>query len=139
MLDRIANKAKTTKSAINRVINSKEKSMAQPVEYQIQSVPSVAEVSAEISRFKTSGGFYNPQSITTSSASRSATETNSNDGLLKAMLKQNQLLLQLLNTHAPIEVAVNMDGKQIAKASAKYIDNELKNITKRNNRLGGIM
>lgn len=139
MLDRIANKAKTTKSAINRVINSKEKSMAQPVEYQIQSVPSVAEVSAEISRFKTSGGFYNPQSITTSSASRSATETNSNDDLLKAMLKQNQLLLQLLNTHAPIEVAVNMDGKQIARASAKYIDNELKNITKRNNRLGGIM
>ena len=141
MLDRIANKANSTKTAINRVINSKGRSIEQPVEYQIQSVPSIAEVSAvsaEISRFKTSGGFYNPQSITTSSTSRSTAETNNNDGLIKAMLEQNQLLLQLLNTHAPIEVAVNMDGKQVARASAKYINAEIDKLNSRKLRLSGV-
>ena len=141
MLDRIANKANSTKTAINRVINSKGRSIEQPVEYQIQSVPSIAEVSAvsaEISRFKTSGGFYNPQSITTSSTSRSTAETNNNDGLIKAMLEQNQLLLQLLNTHTPIEVAVNMDGKQVARASAKYINAEIDKLNSRKLRLSGV-
>ena len=59
--------------------------------------------------------------------------------MLGATLDQNQLLIQLLNNQAPIQVALNMDGRQIAKASAKYMNSEINAITKRSNRLGGII
>lgn len=37
-----------------------------------------------------------------------------------------------------IEVPVNIDGRQVAKASAKYMDSELNTIKNRNQRLGGL-
>lgn len=140
MLEKIFNKAKTTKSAVNRVINSQERSMVQPVEYQVQTMPTAEEVAVDFSRFKTSGGFYSPNSITTSTKAPDMTNNSKNtDALLRTVLEQNQLLLKLLNNQSPIEVALNMDGRQVAKASARYINQEIDAITKRNNRLGGII
>lgn len=89
-----------------------------------------------IADYKTSGGFYEPQSLRTATAQLETTSVN-NDSLLKATLEQNQLLLQLLTQQKPLEVAVNMDGRQVAKASAKYMENEINLINSRKARLGG--
>ena len=144
MLDKITNKASSTRSAINRVINSKTKSIAfEPVEVQqtqvaVPAFDTFVNTTADISRFKTTGGFYNPTPVGTATAKKSDLGSGSNtDALLRATLEQNQLLLQLLNQQKPVEVAVNMDGRQVAKASAKYMESEINLINSRKNRLGG--
>ena len=140
MLNNIANKANSTKTAINRVINAKGKSV-DPIEIQqnvaIPALDMLTETTADISRFKTTGGFYNPNSIATNTRSSETSSIGNSDALLKATLEQNQLLLQLLNQARPVEVAVNMDGRQVAKASAKYMESEIGKINSRKNRLGG--
>lgn len=90
-----------------------------------------------IADYKTSGGFYEPQALRTATK-QMQTASASNDALLKATMEQNQLLLQLLTQQKPVEVAVNMDGKQVARASAKYINNEIDSINRRKARLAGI-
>ena len=143
MLDKIANKANSTRSAINRVISANGRSITMPVEVQQQvAVPTLdtlVDTTADIARFKTSGGFYNPSSIATNTKQSEKSSIDNTDALLRATLEQNQLLLQLLNQQKPVEVAVNMDGRQVAKASAKYIEKEIININNRKNRLGGIL
>ena len=138
MLEKISNKAKSTGGAINRMITSSERSMS-PIEYEVKPMPVAEEVSPEFARFKTSGGFYSSNSIAKANADRSSLEQSRDDSLLKSVLEQNQILLKLLNVHQPIEVAVNMDGRQVAKASARYINEEINSITRRSNRLGGIV
>ena len=141
MLDKIANKASSTRSAINRVISANGRSITMPVEVQQQvAVPALdtlVDTTADIARFKTSGGFYNPSSIATNTKQSEKSSIDNTDALLRATLEQNQLLLQLLNQQKPVEVAVNMDGRQVAKASAKYMENEINLINSRKARLGG--
>lgn len=141
MLDKIANKASSTRSAINRVISANGRSITMPVEVQQQvAVPTLdtlVDTTADIARFKTSGGFYNPSSIATNTKQSEKSSIDNTDALLRATLEQNQLLLQLLTQQKPLEVAVNMDGRQVAKASVKYMESEINLINSRKNRLGG--
>lgn len=83
-----------------------------------------------LDNYKTNGGFYSPNSVKVSNS------TKNNNSLLQVLLQQNQLLMQLL-TNNTIEVGVNVDGRQIARASAKYIDKEIVSINKKKARLGG--
>lgn len=88
----------------------------------------------DITKYKTSGGYYNPSSMKT----QSNTESN-NKELVQALVKQNQLLIDLLTADRSINVGVQVDGRQIAKASARYINDEISAITRKRNRLGGII
>ena len=89
----------------------------------------------DITKYKTSGGYYSPSSMKTENNNND----NSNKQLIQALVKQNQLLIDLLTTDRSINVGVQVDGRQIAKASARYINDEINAITKRSNRLGGII
>ena len=85
-----------------------------------------------LDNYKTKGGFYTPDSVRVSN-----TAQNDNSSLLQALLQQNQLLMQIL-TNNTIEVGVNVDGRQIARASAKYMETEINTLTRRKNRIGGL-
>ena len=88
-----------------------------------------------LDNFKTNGGFYKPDSMKITKTETAS--SNANDAIIEALVQQNQLLMQLLTTSRPIEVGVNVDGRQIAKASARYMDTEINLINKRKTRLGG--
>lgn len=89
----------------------------------------------DITKYKTSGGYYSPSSMKIENNNND----NSNKQLIQALVKQNQLLIDLLTTDRSINVGVQVDGRQIAKASARYINDEINAIAKRSNRLGGII
>lgn len=143
MLNNITNKANSTRTAINRVINANTRSMLseptqiEQVHYAVPAFDAYVTPNADINRFKTTGGFYNPTPIGTTNNNSDSSSIKNTDALLKATLEQNQLLLQLLNQQKPVEVAVNMDGRQVAKASAKYMESEINLLNARKSRLGG--
>ena len=143
-LDNLKGKASSARSAVSSVQSARPKTIQEPeVTEQLQvpqmDVPVMARFTSgvNINKFKTSGGFYSPTSIAGSNTNAIKVDNGTNDALLKATLEQNQLLLQLLNQQKPVEVAVNMDGRQVAKASAKYMESEISLINSRKNRLGG--
>jgi TP901 family phage tail tape measure protein len=90
---------------------------------------------ADITKYKTSGGYYSPTSI----KSKDSTDENNNKEVIQALVRQNELLVKLLTADNTINVGVQVDGRQIAKASARYMNDEIKAITRRSNRLGGIV
>ncbi|HAU85086.1 MAG TPA: phage tail tape measure protein [Lachnospiraceae bacterium] len=68
------------------------------------------------------------------------TSSSGNNELTEALRTQNELLLQmvsLLTKNSGVNVSIDVDGKQIAKATAKYMDAEINTINKRKTRLGG--
>lgn len=143
---KVKNNAGNAKRAVASVSTARpaslDKPMGEPIPYQAVS-DGIATLNdwfdfgdISIAKFKTSGGFYEPQSVQTKT-SNSKSDSFEIEQLLKATLEQNQLLLQLLNQSKPLEVAVNMDGRQVAKASAKYMESEINLINARKNRLGG--
>lgn len=92
-----------------------------------------------MANFKTSGGFYEPTSMT-KTVSKVASEQDKNlTNLLKATLEQNQLLLGLLGQEKQIVTYVTVDGKQIARSSARYMNEEIEKLSSRKNRFGGII
>lgn len=92
--------------------------------------------SLNMRNYKTSGGLYN-SATKESSVVKSNLRNNGSGGLIDALVQQNQLLIQLL-TDSTINIGVNVDGKQIARASAKYMEAEINTLTKRRNRIGGL-
>lgn len=89
--------------------------------------------SFKLDNYKTNGGFYEAKSMNTSAQKN----VPNNDSLINALIQQNKLLMQILTESRPIEVGVNVDGRQVAKASAKYIQSELNTMNQRKLRLGG--
>ena len=99
-------------------------------------IPITFSEPVDMSRYKTSGSLYNS---TTAQSSHivSSVRNKSNDSLVDALSQQNQLLLQLL-TNSTINIGVNVDGREIARSSAKYMETEINKINKRKNRIGGL-
>ncbi|MEG0908765.1 MAG: phage tail tape measure protein [Bacilli bacterium] len=97
--------------------------------------------SPNLADFKTSGGFYNPVSIDVKDKTGGSKSSDDNSKLLMALQKQNELLMQILLSTANQSVNVDLilDGRQVAKASAKYMNEEITKIDSRKNRLGGKM
>lgn len=87
----------------------------------------------KIDDYKTSGGFYKPKSITKPLVENQG----GNREIIDALIKQNQLLMQILASGNTVEVGLNVDGRQIAKASARYMNDEISKINRRKTRLGG--
>lgn len=77
-------------------------------------------------------GSPTPRNIERLSAKKSTSSQGSTETLLRELI---QLLAK--NSEPIIEVPVNLDGRQIAKASAKYMNSEIDNLNLRKNRLGG--
>ena len=90
----------------------------------------------DITKYKTGGGFFNPTKMSTQPIVQKETK-NDNNEVIKTLVEQNQLLIQLLTADRSINVGVQVDGRQIAKASARYIEEEINTMKTRNNRLGG--
>lgn len=90
-----------------------------------------------MSNFKTSGGFYEPTSMTKAVTTVASAQDQTLTSLLKATIEQNQMLLSLLGQERQIVTYVNVDGRQIAKSSAKYMESEMNLINARKSRLGG--
>lgn len=93
----------------------------------------------DMAKYKTKGGFYSPQSMVGKTSQ--SLNKQSQDEQLKVMQEQNELLKQLLlatmnNSGGDVNLSVNLDGKQIAKSSAKYMEKEITTLNKRKARLG---
>lgn len=95
-----------------------------------------AEPRLNLSNYKTSGDLYNSATSQSSQIASSVRSKNS-ESLVEALSQQNLLLMQLL-TNATINVGVNVDGREIARSSAKYMETEINKINKRKNRIGGL-
>ena len=94
--------------------------------------------SVNLNNFKTSGGFYQVQDIMNSSMRSSIQADVQQNELISLLVRQNELLLKMLNKENVIEVGVNVDGRQIAKSSARYMETEINKIKQRKTRIGGI-
>ena len=89
----------------------------------------------DVSNFKVGAGEFEKQAVKIESSKQNRSETDSK--LVDMLIQQNQLLMQLLTADRTVQVGVNVDGRQIAKASAKYMESEINTIKNRNSRLGG--
>ena len=72
----------------------------------------------------------------------STTSSRTNDKMYEELKAQNELLTQMLNVLmneriVNINSTLQVDGRQIAKASARYIEQELNTMKSRSNRLAG--
>ncbi|GAA0071661.1 hypothetical protein UT300003_31860 [Clostridium sardiniense] len=97
--------------------------------------PVMNQDSLDIANYKTTGGYYSPNSVagktSESRAHNSQTETIE-------LLKRNQeILMQILLAEREINVDLNVDSKQIAKATAREMNKEITLLNKRKERLGG--
>ena len=93
----------------------------------------------DMSKYKTSGGYYTSKSM--AGTGETAREINSQREQLAILKQQNELLKQLIlattKIGGDINLNVDLDGRAIAKSSAKYMNQELELLNKRKNRLGG--
>ena len=106
--------------------------MGEMVNYQ---TPIFSQDSVNIANYKTSGGYYSPKSVagrTTESIARSS------DRETIELLKRNQeILMEILLAEREVKVDLNVDSKQIARATAKEMNKEISIMNKRKERLGG--
>lgn len=92
-----------------------------------------------MAKYQTRGGYYTSNSL--AGTGNQARKIQSQKEQLDLMQQQNDLLRQLLlattNIGGDIRVSVDLDGKQVAKSTAKYMEKEISTLTKRKTRLGG--
>lgn len=90
----------------------------------------------DLANYKTSGGYYSPRSMNNNAVT--IIKEDNNEEIIKGLLQQNQLLMQLLSRNNDINVNLDVDGRTIAKTTARYINTEIESFNKRKRRLGGI-
>lgn len=86
--------------------------------------------------YKKSPGF----NMTTVNGNNSSSVSSSNSDLLRAIQGQNEILtkvVDLLTSNKDVNVSLDVDGRKLAKATAKYMGNELDILSRRKSRLGG--
>ena len=148
-LNTIKSTSSSTRSALVAVANASKASRA-----SVEPVSSVSDFGVEMAtysrnvetmardinmaNFKTSGGFYEPTSMTKAVSTVANKQDQTLTSLLKATLEQNQMLLGMLGQEKQILTYVSVDGKQIARASAKYMNTEIEKINSRKSRLSGL-
>lgn len=108
------------------------------------SLRSVANVekyrdTVNMARYQTSGSYYSPNSLAGSGSQARAMNNQSKQ--LEVLKEQNELLKQVIfamnNNTNNINLTVDLDGRQVAKSTAKYMQREIETINKRKGRLGG--
>ena len=125
-----------TEQAPRSILNTEPYSISQ------QSSESISD-SLEVPNAKS----YAAQTVSTIAAAKNSSDSNISDVVLvmqrnlEQAQMQNNLLLQLISLmqqqEGSVDVNLSLDGRTIAKASAKYMQTELDNLTLRKTRLGG--
>lgn len=87
------------------------------------------------------GARYKPSQVVSSNGI-SKTSSRTNDRMYEEMKKQNKLLTEMLNVlmderTVNVNSTLQVDGRQIARASAKYINEEITSMNTRKSRLAG--
>lgn len=87
------------------------------------------------------GARYKPSQVVSSSGI-STSSSRTNDRMYEEMKKQNKLLTEMLNVlmserTVNVNSTLQVDGRQIARASAKYINEEITSMNTRKSRLAG--
>ena len=150
-LDKVKNKATVAKNAVSQVNKARSRTIENQAENTVATTSdllaettldnystSLMRNSVNLNNFKTSGGFYQVQDIMNSSMRSSIQADVQQNELISLLVRQNELLLKMLNKENVIEVGVNVDGRQIAKSSARYMETEINKIKQRKTRIGGI-
>lgn len=102
----------------------------------------------EFNSIALSGQYYNARTpraemINDFIRNGSSSEDSSTSELLNSMNKQNTILTKMLEAllterETVVENTINLDGRSIAKGTAKFIEKEISNLNKRANRLSGL-
>ena len=94
----------------------------------------------DMTKYQTRGSYYSSQSM--AGTGRQAMEMKSQKQQMELMKQQNELLKQLLlatmNVAGDVHVSLDLDGREIARSSARYMESEINKISRRKNRIGGL-
>lgn len=143
-LNIVSNKASNTRYAVASVANSARSiTIAQPDQDKMDIL---SREKIDMSGYNISRTYLNRKNAIEDGLSASfgrqktTKEDNSNADLINMLLKQNEMLIKLINEDKEMTVHNYLvaDGKVMAKATAKYMMSEINSQEKRNNRLGGV-
>jgi len=103
----------------------------------------LAGVATTLSNMKTSGGYYNQN--TSKMSSNASNQQASLTAQVNELKRSNKIQSDTLETMKELlvtlvkgqQISLQVDGRQIAMASASYMENQINIINKRKNRLGG--
>ena len=122
---------------INRTIRTNEaKALVAPLD----AMASVASMQSLTRDMVYGGRMYQPSTV----ASTSSIKAESNNvEMINALKNQNTLLMQMLEVlmaERTVQVVntITLDGRSIAKGTAKFIEKEISNLNKRANRISGL-
>lgn len=150
-LRRVKNEAGSSSSALNSMSVSRPKvvtkneviaSNAQVVSTRLDSIKaSMARATDGVSvyDYQVSGGYYTPQSMQSQNSSSDDSNISAMTKMINLLVEQNSILASLLAKEQTINTSVKVDGREIARSSAKYMKSEIAAIEKRQNRLAGVM
>ena len=140
LLSTISSKSSRARSSLASMRVNRARMMDAPevpdMQNFTQEINRTRDIAKEIdfSRFKTSGGLYSPTPMGKES---NVYRANGDVDILNELIKQNNLLLNLIKSNININTLINLDGRQIAKASATYVQDEIDKINNRKARLSG--
>jgi len=122
---------------INRTIRTNEaKALVAPLD----AMASVASMQSLTRDMVYGGRMYQPSTV----ASTSSIKAESNNvEMINALKNQNTLLMQMLEVliaerTVQVDNTITLDGRAIAKGTAKFMSSEINGINKRNSRLAGL-
>ena len=139
------NRSITGSVTINKTIN--ESVVSKPQTFDLQSMRQqaiegrVAYMQERTNELVAQARSYQPASIF---ASQAESFKNNNDELIDSLREQNEILMQMLTVlmserETTINTSLVCSGREIAKASAKYMKKEIADIDKQTNRKRGII
>ena len=123
---------------INRTIRTNEaKALVTPLNASMANMASMQSLTRDMVY---AGRMYQPSTVTSTSSIKA--ESN-NVEMINELKNQNNLLMQMLEVlmaerETVVENTINLDGRAIAKGTAKFIGKEIDIFNKRNNRLVGL-
>lgn len=107
--------------------------------------PALAMANESIARLNTDNLNYRASSYQATPIVSTATRKSQqlNNHTINELKKQNKLLTEMLSVLVSerttvVENTINLDGKAVARGTAKYINSEINSINRKSNRLAGI-
>lgn len=145
-LGTVSAKAATTRTAIASVSAARPKTVSLITEEQSDKMAILSRENINLSDYNIERTDLNRRSaiekgITTIATNASSTANQAvNNTIINTLVKQNELLMNLLSQSKEIIVHNDLaiDGRSIARSTAKYMTDEIKTIDNRRNRLAGI-
>ena len=138
-----ANSAKTSVKSISAAVPSislVRTTVAVPAQAIADKMDILSRERTDLSQYNMSRTYLNKSNAIQNGVSTSGSAKKEDNSLLESVLKQNELLISLLSANKDIVIhnELTVDGRNIAKSTAKYMSNEINAINSRKNRLAGI-